>query len=152
LYTPVLLPLLGRKIMMSSRTRSRNTAPETKRDTNQKRGLLMSWRGAPRFKGLAALLEDPGLIPTPPPPPCSSSQLSLWSQGIHAPVISASTRHSKQYRRRSRQKTHTQKISKFFFKDLFIIYKYTVAVFRYTRRGHQISLQMVVSHHVVAGN
>ncbi|EDL87920.1 rCG37603 [Rattus norvegicus] len=34
----------------------------------------------------------------------------------------------------------------------FIIYKYTVAVFRYTRRGHQISLQMVVSHHVVAGN
>jgi len=34
----------------------------------------------------------------------------------------------------------------------FIIYKYTVTVFRYTRRGHQISLQMVVSHHVVAGN
>jgi hypothetical protein len=37
-------------------------------------------------------------------------------------------------------------------KDLFIIIrKYTVAVFRHTRRGHQISLQMVVSHHVVAG-
>jgi len=35
---------------------------------------------------------------------------------------------------------------------LFIIYKYTVAVFRHTRRGHQIPLQMVVSHHVVAGN
>jgi len=34
---------------------------------------------------------------------------------------------------------------------LFIIQKYTVAVFRHTRRGHQISLQMVVSHHVVAG-
>jgi len=34
---------------------------------------------------------------------------------------------------------------------LFIIYKYTVAVFRHTIRGHQISLQMVVSHHVVAG-
>jgi hypothetical protein len=34
---------------------------------------------------------------------------------------------------------------------LFIICKYTVAVFRHTRRGHQISLQMVVSHHVVAG-
>jgi hypothetical protein len=29
--------------------------------------------------------------------------------------------------------------------------KYTVAVFRHTRRGRQISLQMVVSHHVVAG-
>jgi hypothetical protein len=43
----------------------------------------------------------------------------------------------------------------FFFKDLFIylfiICKYTVAVFRRTRRGHQISLRVVVSHHVVAG-
>jgi hypothetical protein len=37
-------------------------------------------------------------------------------------------------------------------KDLFIIiYKYTVADFRHTRRGCQISLQVVVSHHVVAG-
>jgi hypothetical protein len=40
----------------------------------------------------------------------------------------------------------------FFFKDLFIIIcKYTVAAFRHTRRGCQISLQMVVSHHVVVG-
>jgi hypothetical protein len=40
----------------------------------------------------------------------------------------------------------------YFLKNLFIIIsKYTVAVFRCTRRGHQISLQMVVSHHVVAG-
>jgi hypothetical protein len=29
--------------------------------------------------------------------------------------------------------------------------KYTVAVFRHSRRGSQISLWMVVSHHVVAG-
>jgi hypothetical protein len=36
---------------------------------------------------------------------------------------------------------------------LFDIYdEYTLAVFRHTRRGHQIPLQMVVSHHVVAGN
>jgi hypothetical protein len=28
---------------------------------------------------------------------------------------------------------------------------YTIAVFRHTRRGHQISLWVVVSHHVVAG-
>jgi hypothetical protein len=34
---------------------------------------------------------------------------------------------------------------------LFIICKYTVTVFRHSRRGHQISLWMVVSHHVVAG-
>jgi hypothetical protein len=44
--------------------------------------------------------------------------------------------------------------SRIFFKDLFIIYficKYTIAVFRHIRRGHQMSLRMVVSHHVVAG-
>jgi hypothetical protein len=34
---------------------------------------------------------------------------------------------------------------------LFIICKYTVAVFRHSRRGRQISLRLVVSHHVVAG-
>jgi hypothetical protein len=40
----------------------------------------------------------------------------------------------------------------FIFKDLFIIIsKYTVAVFRHTRRRRQISLWMVVSYHVVAG-
>jgi hypothetical protein len=40
----------------------------------------------------------------------------------------------------------------FFFKIyLFIICKYTVAVFRHSRRGRQILLRMVVSHHVVAG-
>jgi hypothetical protein len=37
-------------------------------------------------------------------------------------------------------------------KDLFIIIsKYTVTVLRHTRRGCQVSLQMFVSHHVVAG-
>ena len=34
---------------------------------------------------------------------------------------------------------------------LFTICKYIVAVFRHSRRRSQISLQMVVSHHVVAG-
>jgi hypothetical protein len=38
-----------------------------------------------------------------------------------------------------------------FYIYLFIICKYTVVVFRHTRRGRQISLRMVVSHHVVAG-
>jgi hypothetical protein len=39
-----------------------------------------------------------------------------------------------------------------FFKiNSFIICKYTVVVFRHSRRGHQISLRMVVSHHVVDG-
>jgi hypothetical protein len=35
---------------------------------------------------------------------------------------------------------------------LFYVYEYTIALFRHTRRGHQIPLQMVVSHHVVVGN
>jgi hypothetical protein len=35
---------------------------------------------------------------------------------------------------------------------LFYVYEYTVTVFRHTRRRHQIPLQMVVSHHVVAWN
>jgi hypothetical protein len=40
----------------------------------------------------------------------------------------------------------------FFFKIyLFIICEYTVAIFRHPRRGSQISLRVVVSHHVVAG-
>ena len=39
-----------------------------------------------------------------------------------------------------------------FFKDLFISCVYTVAVFRLTRKGCRIPLQMVVSYHMVAGN
>jgi len=37
---------------------------------------------------------------------------------------------------------------KVFFSKIYLLY---IVVFRHTRRGHQISLQMVVSHHVVAG-
>ena len=36
-------------------------------------------------------------------------------------------------------------------KQVLSTYEYTVAAFRHTRRGHQIPLQIVVSHHVVAG-
>jgi hypothetical protein len=31
---------------------------------------------------------------------------------------------------------------------LLYLYEYTVAVFRHTRRGHQVPLQMVLNHHV----
>jgi hypothetical protein len=37
-------------------------------------------------------------------------------------------------------------------KYLFYAYEYAVWVFRHTGRGHQIPLQMVVNHHVIAGN
>jgi hypothetical protein len=39
-----------------------------------------------------------------------------------------------------------------YFYYLFNVYEYIVAIFRHTRRGQWISLYMVVSHHVVAGN
>jgi hypothetical protein len=35
--------------------------------------------------------------------------------------------------------------------NLFYVYEYTVAVFRHTRRGHQIPLQMIMRYHVIAG-
>jgi Na+-transporting methylmalonyl-CoA/oxaloacetate decarboxylase gamma subunit len=35
---------------------------------------------------------------------------------------------------------------------LFYLYEYIVAILRHTRRGHPIPVQMVVSHHVAAGN
>jgi hypothetical protein len=41
---------------------------------------------------------------------------------------------------------------RFFFPKIYLLFlKYTVAGFRAPIRGSQISLQMVVSHHVVAG-
>jgi hypothetical protein len=58
---------------------------------------------------------------------------------------------------KSQPKKKKKKVGKprsfFFLKiHLFYLYEYTVAFFRHTRRRHQIPLQMVVSHHVVAGN
>jgi hypothetical protein len=51
--------------------------------------------------------------------------------------------------------THFSKYtSLFFLRFIYLLYVstlYTVAVFKHSRRGSQISLKMVVSHHVVAG-
>ena len=38
------------------------------------------------------------------------------------------------------------------FKFSLFMYECSVCVYVHARRGHQIPLQMVVSHHVVAGN
>ena len=43
-------------------------------------------------------------------------------------------------------------LKKYLFIYLFNAYEYTFALFRHTRRRHQILLQMVVNYHVVAGN
>jgi hypothetical protein len=51
--------------------------------------------------------------------------------------------------------SHRYSSSSFFKKRfiyLFYVYEYIDAILRHTRRGHWMSLQMVVSHHVVAGN
>jgi hypothetical protein len=47
---------------------------------------------------------------------------------------------------------YTYEVKKKLKKSLFYVCEYTVVAFRYTRREHWILLQMVVSHHVVAGN
>jgi hypothetical protein len=49
------------------------------------------------------------------------------------------------------RQSYTGKLCLFFFNFFIIISKYIIAVFRCTRRERQISLWMVVSHHVVAG-
>ena len=53
---------------------------------------------------------------------------------------------------KSQQRSYNRLIS-FLKKDLFTfyLYEYIAAVFKHTRRGHRIPLQMVVSH-PVAGN
>jgi hypothetical protein len=51
-----------------------------------------------------------------------------------------------------RTSAHSDQPRSFQPKDLFIIiHKYTVADFRHTRRGHQISLRVVMNHLVAAG-
>jgi hypothetical protein len=39
----------------------------------------------------------------------------------------------------------------FFFLRFIYLHEYTIALTRHTRRGHQIPLQMVMSHHVLVG-
>jgi hypothetical protein len=53
-----------------------------------------------------------------------------------------------------KQKQKQQQKKSFLFLKIYLFYvcEYTVAVFRHTRRGLRIPLQMVVSHHVIAGN
>jgi hypothetical protein len=40
----------------------------------------------------------------------------------------------------------------FFLRIIYLMYVSTLSLFRDTRRGHRIPLQLVVSHHVVVGN
>jgi len=61
--------------------------------------------------------------------------------------------HPNRSKGRGRGEGETRKGDNTFLKIyLFIICKYTAALFRHTRRGHQISLQMVASHHVVVSH
>jgi hypothetical protein len=83
------------------------------------------------------------LLPTPHPPLCLEQLPTsiCHPHSFHLGLKSSPLR-----------KLSLIKIKTFFLKIyLFIICKYAVAVFRHLRRGHRIPLQMVVSHHVVAG-
>jgi hypothetical protein len=96
---------------------------------------------------LAALAQDLSLIPSTQLGGSQYLQLQLsGSQTLLAPKDTSTYTQIK-----LKRKLFIEVNCFFFFKDLFIICKYTVAVFRHTRRGSQFLLQMVVSHHVVAG-
>jgi hypothetical protein len=71
---------------------------------------------------------------------CSSLSASWWWTSVTShPAIDLPC-HNKLY------------LLLFFKIYLFYVFGHTVVVFTHTRRGHRIPLQMVVSHHVVAGN
>jgi hypothetical protein len=67
-------------------------------------------------------------------------------------VYKVSSRTARAIQRNPDSKTNQKTKNQNKQKKLNYLYEYTVAVFRHTRRGHQMPLQMVVSHHVVAGN
>jgi len=102
------------------------------------------------------------LLPLPPRPPhlaslffslgCFFSFLKIyWGWGFSSVVEHLPSKLKALGSVPSSGKKRKKKPTKQRFIYLFIIYKYTVAVFRHSRRGHQISFQMVVSHHVVSG-
>jgi hypothetical protein len=65
------------------------------------------------------------------------------STGLHRETLSRKTKKKK--------KKNNSLCFCFCYKDLFIVISKYCSCLRHTRRGHQISLQMVVRHHVVAG-
>jgi hypothetical protein len=77
-----------------------------------------------------------------------------WASDMHD-VFSGSWQDSRTYRKFYVHTfytfTHVDMTFISFFKDLFIIYKYTISIFRHSRKWSQILLQMVVNHHMVAG-
>jgi hypothetical protein len=79
--------------------------------------------------------------------------LSIVTQACFKPVILPSLPPRCWDYRYTATYLSTERFSYSFLKDVFIYYicKYTIAAFRHTRRGHLISFQVVVSHHVVAG-
>jgi hypothetical protein len=84
------------------------------------------------------------------PPPLKSLRREPPPQGdLNSPQIS----HAVVYSINSLTQKEILLLCLFIFKNyLLYIYEYTVAVFRHTRRRHQIPLQRVASHHIVAGN
>jgi len=132
----------GFKMSLSDRDLHLKTIHECFKDNIS--GLEM----AQRFKAFAFPAEDLGSIPSTHPH--GGSQPSETPP----PTLRALVTHTVHIHSFRQNTVHIQKSNFFFIKiySFIIIYKYTVAVFTHTRSGHRISLQMVVSHHVVAGN
>ena len=75
---------------------------------------------------------------------------ALWQRQVDLCEFEASLVYRKSFR--TARDTQRNPDLFIFFKDVFDLYEYTVAVFRHTRRGHWVPLQTFVSHHVVTGN
>jgi len=95
------------------------------------------------------VLPHESLIKNLPPQACL--QPDLWrlflNRGSLLSDNSVSSRHKSQL-----SQILTRNDFLFFSRIIYFMYEYTVTAFRRTRRGPQIPSQMVVSHHVVAGN
>jgi hypothetical protein len=111
---------------------------------------IRGWRDGSAVKSTGYSSRGPELIPcnhiVAHNPSIMGSDILFWHADIH--IDRALIYINKSLRKRF--------FKRFFLKIYLFIYfysyEYTVAIFRHTRRGHWIPLQMVVSHHVVAGN
>jgi hypothetical protein len=76
-----------------------------------------------------------------------------WEEQGHSCALQGEVGHWKEWKCHGNTRLYRFNLMINIFKVyLFIICKYIVVVFfRHSRRGHPFSLQMVVSHHVVAG-
>ena len=119
-------------------------------------GELMSLRTKPTWDAQKNKMKRPG-GGNPSTQESETGKISKLETNL---IYRVSSRTARATQRNCLMKTKTNKLYIYtmnLLKNIHKIYllcreEYTVAVFRHTRKGHQIPLQMAVSHHVVSGN